>query len=109
MRVAKWGSSLAVRLPKALVEDIGLEIGDEVHVVAKAPGLDPIRPLSIETHEAAVDVAKQHGFSFYDSLIVASALEAKCDTLLTEDLQAGRSIQGVTIVNPPPRPRGSLG
>ena len=71
--------------------------------------LDPIRPLSIETHEAAVDVAKQHGFSFYDSLIVASALEAKCDTLLTEDLQAGRSIQGVTIVNPPPRPRGSLG
>ncbi len=71
--------------------------------------LDPIRPLSIETHEAAVDVAKQHGFSFYDSLIVASALEAKCDTLLTEDLQAGRSIQGVTIVNPPPRPRGRLG
>lgn len=38
MRVAKWGNSLAVRLPKALVEDLGLRIGDEVHVAAKGPG-----------------------------------------------------------------------
>ncbi len=38
MRVAKWGNSLAVRLPKALVEDLGLEIGDEVQVVSSAPG-----------------------------------------------------------------------
>lgn len=69
--------------------------------------LDPVRPVSIETHEAAVGLAKRHGFSFYDALIVASALEAKCDTLLTEDLQAGRNIQGLTIVNPLPSPRDS--
>lgn len=62
--------------------------------------LDPVRSISVETHAAAVDLARQHGFNFYDSLIVASALEAKCDTLLTEDLQAGRTIQGLTIVNP---------
>ena len=68
--------------------------------------LDPVRPISVETHAAAVDLARRHGFSFYDSLIVASALEAKCDTLLTEDLQAGRTIQGLTIVNPFIRSRG---
>lgn len=62
--------------------------------------LGPVRPLTIETHATAVDLARQHGFSFYDSLIVASALEAKCDTLLTEDLQAGRRIHGLTVVNP---------
>lgn len=62
--------------------------------------LDPVRPISVETHGAAVDLARRHGFSFYDSLIVASALEARCDTLLTEDLQAGRVVQGLTIVNP---------
>ena len=62
--------------------------------------LDPVRPISVETHAAAVDLARRYGFSFYDALIVASALEAKCDTLLTEDLQAGRTIQGLTIVNP---------
>ena len=34
------------------------------------------------------------------SLIIASALEAGCDTLLTEGLQTGRRIEGLTIVNP---------
>ena len=32
MHVAKWGNSLAVRLPKALVESMGLKAGDEVNV-----------------------------------------------------------------------------
>jgi len=45
-------------------------------------------------------LASSHGFNFYDALIVASALAAGCDTLLTEDLQAGRKIEGLTIVNP---------
>jgi antitoxin MazE len=34
MHVAKWGNSLAVRLPKALVEALGLKAGDELSVVA---------------------------------------------------------------------------
>jgi antitoxin MazE len=34
MRVSKWGNSLAVRLPKKLVEDMGLAEGDEVDVRA---------------------------------------------------------------------------
>ena len=51
-------------------------------------------------HTEAVSLAHTHDFSFYDSLIIASALEAGCDTLLTEDLQTGRRIEGLTIVNP---------
>lgn len=34
MRVSRWGNSLAVRLPKALVEKLGLKEGDDVNVVA---------------------------------------------------------------------------
>ena len=30
MQVSKWGNSLAIRLPKALVEEMGLKEGDEV-------------------------------------------------------------------------------
>ncbi|HZZ61252.1 MAG TPA: AbrB/MazE/SpoVT family DNA-binding domain-containing protein [Roseiarcus sp.] len=30
MHIAKWGNSLAVRLPKALVQSMGLKAGDEV-------------------------------------------------------------------------------
>lgn len=33
MLVSKWGDSLAVRLPKALVEKMGLSFGDELDIV----------------------------------------------------------------------------
>jgi antitoxin MazE len=33
MQVAKWGNSLAVRLPKALVKSLELSVGDELSVV----------------------------------------------------------------------------
>ena len=40
MRVSKWGNSLAVRLPKSLVNDLGLKSGDELEVVsAKSSGI----------------------------------------------------------------------
>jgi antitoxin MazE len=32
MRVAKWGNSLAVRLPASVVEALGLQEGDEVEI-----------------------------------------------------------------------------
>lgn len=62
--------------------------------------LDPVRPIGIDDHAQAVGLARSHRFSFYDALILASALAAGCDTLLTEDFQAGRRIGGLTIVNP---------
>jgi len=34
MQVAKWGNSLAVRLPRALVDALGLKEGDEVEIRA---------------------------------------------------------------------------
>ena len=37
MRVAKWGNSLAVRLPKALVEALHLKAGDQVQL-SRLPG-----------------------------------------------------------------------
>ena len=40
------------------------------------------------------------GFSFYDSLIVAAALEAGCKRLLSEDLQHGQRIEGLRVENP---------
>ena len=38
MRVSKWGNSLAVRLPKAVVNDLGLKAGDRLEVVSASPG-----------------------------------------------------------------------
>jgi antitoxin MazE len=34
MRVAKWGNSLAVRLPESVVKALKLKTGDEIEIVA---------------------------------------------------------------------------
>ena len=47
MQVSKWGNSLAVRLPKALVDQLGLKEGDELNVVAAKD-----RTIEVETREA---------------------------------------------------------
>ena len=36
MRVSRWGSSLGVRLPRALVDELGVKPGDDLEVVAAA-------------------------------------------------------------------------
>ena len=62
--------------------------------------LDDVVPITLNTHGNAVSLARDHGLSFYDALIVASAIEAGCDTLYSEDMQHGRTFGGLTIVNP---------
>ena len=41
-----------------------------------------------------------YGYSFDDALIVAAALGAGCTRLLSEDMQDGHRIEGLTIANP---------
>lgn len=57
-------------------------------------------PLTIGTHETALEIAQRYGFGIFDALIVAAAMEARCDTLYSEDMQDGQVIEGVTIRNP---------
>ncbi|MFZ0815791.1 MAG: PIN domain-containing protein [Candidatus Sulfotelmatobacter sp.] len=57
--------------------------------------------VTIKTHEKAVGIAERYGYRIYDSLIVASALEAKCELLYSEDLRDGQVIERqLTIRNP---------
>jgi predicted nucleic acid-binding protein len=42
----------------------------------------------------------RHRMGWYDSLIVAGALESQCATLYSEDMQSGREIDGLRIENP---------
>jgi predicted nucleic acid-binding protein len=60
----------------------------------------PVLPITVAMHEAGVRIAQRYQLQFYDSVIVAAALEAKVETLLTEDLQHGQVIHGLTIRNP---------
>ena len=48
----------------------------------------------------ALHVRAQTQYRFYDSLIIAAALESGAKTLYSEDLQHGRRIGNLEIVNP---------
>jgi antitoxin MazE len=53
MRVSKWGNSLAIRLPAAVVELLELKEGDEIEITVT----DSRR---FEVHEAGLDLAERY-------------------------------------------------
>jgi predicted nucleic acid-binding protein len=60
-----------------------------------------IVPLDEKTHDAGIRIAMRHRLHIYDSMILAAALLAGCDTLYSEDMHAGLVIENrLRIVNP---------
>ena len=61
--------------------------------------LNPIRavctivPVSEETHDLGLHIAEKYGLSIYDAMIVASALLAECNTVISEDMQHGQTLE----------------
>jgi predicted nucleic acid-binding protein len=75
---------------------------DETHAFLNMlRGLLTVHPLTVETHETGLRLAERYGLSLYDSMIAASALDAGCDTLWSEDMQHGMKLdEGLRIANP---------
>ncbi|MGH8273302.1 MAG: PIN domain-containing protein [Gammaproteobacteria bacterium] len=55
---------------------------------------------SRQLYQRGLDIQARCRYSFYDALIIASALEIGCGRLNSEDLQHGQRIEGLTIHNP---------
>jgi predicted nucleic acid-binding protein len=53
-----------------------------------------------ELYSDALSIASESGWTFYDSLVMASAAAGKCRILFSEDLQSGRIMRSVEIRNP---------
>lgn len=53
-----------------------------------------------KTLHMAWDIESRCQLSWWDSLIVASALEAGCETIYSEDLQHGMKIDSLRVLNP---------
>jgi len=59
------------------------------------------QPLTVEVHERGLEIVERYGYSLYDSMIIAAALQAECRTLYSEDLQHGQVInKRLTVTNP---------
>ncbi|HEV2395564.1 MAG TPA: PIN domain-containing protein [Candidatus Sulfotelmatobacter sp.] len=58
-------------------------------------------PITLATHQSALQIAKRYGFGIYDALVLAAALQSKCRTIYSEDFQDGQVIEGkLTVRNP---------
>ena len=62
MRVSKWGNSLAVRLPRNLVEALGLSPGDELEIIASEQGSITVR--RDQSRELAVERMRNRALDF---------------------------------------------
>lgn len=60
----------------------------------------PIHRPDVDDLVAASELEERHRLSFWDSMIVVSALRSGAASLLTEDLQDGRRFDGVEVVSP---------
>ena len=60
-----------------------------------------VHALTVETHEIGLRLAEKYRLSIYDAMIAASALQAGCDTLWSEDMKHGLAVDGILrILNP---------
>ena len=60
-----------------------------------------LQPANADVLTTALSLRNRYGFSFWDCQIAAAALQARCDTLLTEDLQDGQVLEEkLRVVNP---------
>lgn len=79
-------------------DDIAAALADVAEV------LGPPVTMDLALHRAGFALAAAHGFSFYDALVLAAAIEASCDVFYSEDMQHGRRLEAGTraleIVNP---------
>jgi predicted nucleic acid-binding protein len=59
-----------------------------------------VQPVNVQILAAALQIKAAHGFSYWDSAIIAAAQALGCAELFSEDMAHGRQLGGVTIVNP---------
>jgi predicted nucleic acid-binding protein len=80
---------------------LGLSFAEVRELLGTVRTLCDTHPLAVEHHDKGIEIAERYRFSFYDSIIIASALLAGCGTLYSEDLQHRQVIEKqLTVINP---------
>lgn len=60
----------------------------------------PVQESTLALLDLGLSIRKEHRFSFWDSMIIAAARALGCQALYSEDMDEGRIIGGMPIVNP---------
>jgi predicted nucleic acid-binding protein len=60
-----------------------------------------VTPITLADIERALALKEKYGYSWWDSLLLASSLEAECETLYSEDMQDGQLIDDTLVIRNP--------
>lgn len=83
----------------ATTRKLGVDPGIAIEKLMLFARADVVNPAAEDVVSAA-RLSIEHQLSFWDAMIVHMAERADCAVLFSEDLQAGRRIAGVEIVDP---------
>jgi len=60
-----------------------------------------IPEVKVSTIKYAIKIKEKYAYSYYDSVIIASALQSNCSIIYTEDMQHNQTIENkLKIINP---------
>ena len=80
---------------------LALSVAEIRKLITSLAAMCRVEIISMDTIHSALHIRERYSFSWYDSLIVAAALGAGCDTLYSEDMHDGQEInEQLRIVNP---------
>jgi predicted nucleic acid-binding protein len=78
----------------------GLSLQEVHELLALVRGFVDVTPVTIATHELGLALCARYGFALFDSMLVAAAIEAGCETMWT-DMQHGLVVlQTLRLSNP---------
>ena len=78
----------------------GIRVDAVLHLIEAWRALLPVYPAEEADLVPALEAVRDHGLSFWDAMLWASARRLGVRHLLTEDLQDGRTLDGVRFINP---------
>jgi predicted nucleic acid-binding protein len=84
-----------------MIKKLNLDLQTVSDVISELSEYCIIKTITIETIRYAVKIVEKYKYSYYDSLIISSALENKCTKLYSEDMQHEQFIENqIKIINP---------
>lgn len=97
-----WVSTQVLsEMANVLRRKYGLEYSDIAAAIEEVRSACEVATVTAETITRALELAGRYRYSFFDSLIMATALECGCETLVSEDFQHGFVAESrLTIRNP---------
>lgn len=88
-------------ISNVMIKKMKLDHGTISRVIDELSTYCIVKEITLGIIQSALNIAEKYSYSYYDSLILATALEDQCKVLYSEDMQHGQHIEDqLKIINP---------